>query len=76
MIESQINYILKAFSYMYKHNLRSIEVRQDAHEKFTKKLQLKLNRLIWQTPTCSSLFQDTKGNNTVLWPDLSFGYIL
>jgi hypothetical protein len=76
MIESQINYIAEAFLYMDKYNLRSIEIQENVHEKFNKKLQSKLKRTVWQKGGCHSWYQDAKGNNTAIWPDFTWTYIL
>jgi hypothetical protein len=76
MIESQINYIAEAFLHMDKNELRSIAVKQDAHDKFNEKLQLKLKRTVWQKGGCHSWYQDAKGNNTTIWPDFTWLYIL
>jgi hypothetical protein len=76
MIESQINYIAEAFLYMDKYNLRSIEIQENVHEKFNKKLQSKLKRTVWQKGGCHSWYQDAKGNNTAIWPDFTRTYIL
>ncbi|CAF1332237.1 unnamed protein product [Rotaria sordida] len=76
MIESQINYIAQAFLYMDQNNLRSIEIKEDIYEKFNKDLQLKLKRTVWQKGGCHAWYQDAKGNNTSLWPDFTWIYIL
>ncbi|CAF0825114.1 unnamed protein product [Rotaria sordida] len=76
MIEAQINYIAEAFLYMNQNNIRSIEIKQDIHEKFNEKLQLRLKRTVWQKGGCHSWYQDAKGNNTSLWPDFTWVYIL
>ncbi|CAF3264857.1 unnamed protein product [Rotaria sp. Silwood2] len=76
MIESQINYIAEAFLYMDQNNIQSIEIKQDVHEKFNENLQLKLKRTVWQKGGCHSWYQDAKGNNTSLWPDFTWIYVL
>ncbi|CAF3679072.1 unnamed protein product [Rotaria sp. Silwood1] len=76
MIESQINYIAEAFFYMNKNNIRSINIKQDVHEKYNQDIQLRLKRTVWQKGGCHSWYQDAKGNNTSLWPDFTWIYIL
>ncbi|CAF1472306.1 unnamed protein product [Rotaria sp. Silwood1] len=76
MIEAQINYIAEAFLYMNQNHIRSIEIKQDVHEKFNENLQLKLKKTVWQKGGCHSWYQDAKGNNTSLWPDFTWIYIL
>lgn len=76
MIEAQINYIAEAFLYMDSNNIRSIEVKQKAFEHFNKSLQEKLKNSVWQKGGCHSWYQDAKGNNTSLWPDFTWVYVL
>ncbi|CAF3901681.1 unnamed protein product [Rotaria magnacalcarata] len=76
MIESQINYVAEAFFYMDENNLRSIEIKEDVHVEYNQNLQSKLKRTVWQKGGCHSWYQDAKGNNTSLWPDFTWSYIL
>ncbi|CAF1269684.1 unnamed protein product [Rotaria sp. Silwood1] len=76
MIEAQINYIAEAFFYMNQNNIRSIDIKQDVYEKFNENLQLQLKKTVWQKGGCRSWYQDAKGNNTSIWPDFTWVYIL
>lgn len=76
MIEAQINYIAEAFLYMDKNSLRSIEIKESVHVEYNKNIQSKLKRTVWQKGGCHSWYQDAKGNNTTLWPDFTWVYIL
>ncbi|CAF3317204.1 unnamed protein product [Rotaria sp. Silwood2] len=76
MIESQINYIAEAFLYMNQNNIRSIEIKETVHEQYNKDLQSRLKRTVWQKGGCHSWYQDAKGNNTTLWPDFTWLYIM
>jgi hypothetical protein len=76
MIESQINYVVEAFFFMDKYSLRSIDIKVDAFTKFNEKLQLKFKKTVWLRGGCHSWYQDAKGNNTTLWPDFTWIYIL
>jgi len=76
MIESQINYIAEAFLYMDKFDLRSIDIKQNVYENFNKNLQSKLKKTVWQQGGCHSWYQDAKGNNTAIWPEFTWIYIL
>lgn len=76
MIEAQINYIAEAFLHMDKQNLRSIDIKENVHEQFNQSLQSKLKKTVWQKGGCQSWYQDAKGNNTALWPDFTWVYIL
>jgi hypothetical protein len=76
MIESQINYVAETFLFMDKHSLRSIDIKADVFTKFNKKLQSKLQKTVWQKGGCHSWYQDAKGNNTTIWPNFTWVYIL
>jgi hypothetical protein len=76
MIEAQIEYVAETFLYMDQHSLRSIEIKQNAHVEFNQNIQSKLKKTVWQTGGCHSWYQDAKGNNTAIWPDFTWIYIL
>ena len=76
MIEAQINYIAEAFLHMDKHSLRSINIKPNVHEQFNQSLQSKLKKTVWQKGGCHSWYQDARGNNTAIWPDFTWVYIL
>ncbi|CAF3373626.1 unnamed protein product [Rotaria socialis] len=76
MIEAQIHYIAEALLYMEEHNVRTLDIKQDVHDEFNHKLQAKLKNTVWQSGGCRSWYQDAKGNNTTIWPDFTWVYIL
>jgi hypothetical protein len=76
MVEAQIGYIAEAFLHMDRHRLRSISVKEAAHHQFNRDLQSRLRRTVWQKGGCHSWYQDAEGNNTSLWPDFTWIYIL
>ena len=49
-------------------------LEQDLQELFNKKLQNRLNKMVWSTG-CNSYYLDHfNGKNTTLWPESSFSY--
>ncbi|MFF0491677.1 flavin-containing monooxygenase [Nocardia sp. NPDC003482] len=74
MIESQINYIADAVATFDRQHLRTVEVRQDAQDRFNRELQAKLVGSVWNTGGCASWYLDKHGNNTTLWPDFTFRF--
>ncbi|MFF0541411.1 flavin-containing monooxygenase [Nocardia thailandica] len=74
VIESQINYLIKAIDTMRERGLRSVEVREDALETYNADVRDKMSRSVWVTGGCDSWFLDQQGNNSALWPDFSFRY--
>ena len=76
MIEAQIQYISEALLHLDANRLRSAEVKTRAHDGFNQKLQSDLKNTVWQRGGCHSWYQDAKGNNTLIWPDFTWTYIL
>jgi predicted ATP-binding protein involved in virulence len=76
MIEAQIQYISEALLYMQEKNLRTLDVKESAHQEYNQKLQSDLKTTVWQSGGCHSWYQDAKGNNTTLWPTFTWIYIL
>ncbi|WP_316525478.1 flavin-containing monooxygenase [Kitasatospora brasiliensis] len=71
MIESQVNYLADAIATMRRRRIRSVEVRQESQEDFSRMLQRKLSRSVWNTGGCSSWYLDKHGANTTMWPGFS-----
>jgi hypothetical protein len=76
MIEAQIHYIAEALLYMQENNVRTLDVKQKAHDEYNQRIQSKLKTTVWQAGGCHSWYQDAKGNNTAIWPDFTWIYIL
>ncbi len=76
MIEAQIQYTIAALLYMQENNVRTLDVKQKAHDEYNQRIQSKLKKTVWQAGGCHSWYQDAKGNNTTIWPDFTWVYIL
>jgi hypothetical protein len=76
MIEAQIHYIAETLLYMQKHNVRTVDVKQNVHDRYNQNLQTRLKKTVWQSGGCHSWYQDAKGNNTTIWPHFTWVYIL
>lgn len=76
MIESQINYIAEAMLHLDEHKLRCLEVKENAFGDYNADLQRRLQKTVWQKGGCHSWYQDAEGNNTAIWPDFTWVYIL
>ncbi len=76
MIEAQIDYIAEALLCLEEKNVRTLDVKQNVHDKFNQDLQSKLKTTVWQSGGCHSWYQDAKGNNTTIWPGFTWVYIL
>ena len=76
MIEAQIQYISEALLFLGEKNARTFEVKNEVNESFNRKLQSDLKKTVWQSGGCHSWYQDSKGNNTLIWPYFTWTYIL
>ena len=76
MIEAQIQYITEALLYLQEKNSRTLEIKEEVHDQYNQKLQAGLEKTVWQSGGCHSWYQDSKGNNTTIWPDFTWVYVL
>ncbi|CAF1395303.1 unnamed protein product [Adineta steineri] len=76
MIEAQLKYIMEALIYMQENGIRAMTVKENIANKFNKEIQLKLKKSVWQVGGCHSWYQDSKGNNTTIWPGFTWTYDL
>lgn len=74
MLEAQLKYIVEALLYMDKKNIRTISLRQTAHDQYNHWIQNNLKKTVWHSGGCHSWYQDAKGNVTTLWPDFTWMY--
>jgi cation diffusion facilitator CzcD-associated flavoprotein CzcO len=66
--EAHINYALQAIKTMDREGLRSVEVRPEAYEAFSREAERKLSDSVWNAGGCASWYLDANGRNGVWWP--------
>ncbi|KAG0249550.1 hypothetical protein BG011_009194 [Mortierella polycephala] len=66
MIETQVEYAIKAMSYMMENNLSTIQVTEKACNDFVTDLDEKMKDKVWSS-TCQSWYQNDEGRVTALW---------
>ena len=76
MIESQVNHVMQCVTQMDQLKRPSIEVRQDAQERFNDKIRKQLQHTVWNSGGCKSWYLDENGQNTTLWPGFTWQYWL
>ena len=77
MIESQINYVLKALQQLDRLDLQSLEVKQHVEETFNHKLQGSLSNTVWNAGGCQSWYlHPVSGRNCTIWPGSTWRYRL
>ncbi|MGH3026246.1 MAG: flavin-containing monooxygenase, partial [Gaiellaceae bacterium] len=74
MIESHLNYLSSALQTMDRQQLTTFEVRPDVQRAYNDDLQGHMGRTIWKTGGCASWYLDKHGNNTTLWPGVTFAF--
>ncbi|MBW0448195.1 NAD(P)/FAD-dependent oxidoreductase [bacterium M00.F.Ca.ET.228.01.1.1] len=75
MIESQVEYILRALKTMQSQRAEAIEVRPQVEHAYNQQIQQKLGRAIWSTGGCKSWYLDPRtGKNTTLWPGFAYRF--
>ncbi|CAG9241622.1 flavin-containing monooxygenase [Paraburkholderia caribensis] len=75
MIESQVEYILRALQTMQRENAAAIEVRPQVERDYNERIQQKLGRAIWSVGGCKSWYLDPRnGRNTTLWPGFAYRF--
>ena len=75
MLECQIGYVLACLRRLLKGEIRSLEVRREAQDRFNGEIQQRLKKTAWATG-CSSWYLTAAGKNTTNWPGytLEFGF--
>ena len=77
MIESHIQYVLDAVKTMKKDQVQTVEVKQDAQDRYNEKLQDKLGGSIWTDGGCTSWYLHPRtGKNVALWPGFTWQFRL
>jgi len=75
MIESQVEYILRALKAMQNEGAAAIEVRPHVERAYNEQIQQQLGRAIWSTGGCKSWYLDPRtGKNTTLWPGFAYKF--
>lgn len=73
MLESQINYILKATSTVIKQSHQAIDIKKDIQHKFNANIQKQSQDTVWNSG-CTSWYTTEDGKNTVNWTGFTFSY--
>lgn len=68
VIEAQVEYIVSALREMRGRGITSLEVREDAVERFTAEIDAKLARSVWNVGGCASYYLDATGRNIAWFP--------
>lgn len=73
MIESGVNYVVRAIAMMRQQGLHSLEVKAQVQAEYNRVLQRRLHGTVWDSG-CRSWYLTKDGKNNTLWPGFSFEY--
>ena len=73
IIEAQVDHVMNAIASMRAQRAAWIEVRQDAQQRFNRRLHAALERTVWSSG-CVSWYRTRTGKNTTLWPGFTFTF--
>ncbi|GAA4061894.1 flavin-containing monooxygenase [Nonomuraea soli] len=74
MIESQVRYVMECLRLLSRTKARAIDVLPSHQRAFNRRLQERLDRLVWAEGGCRSWYLDEHGVNRTLWPGFTFEY--
>lgn len=74
VIESQMNYIFDCLRQLDPGGARSIEVRAEAEERYTRMIHREMERTVWKSGGCRSWYQSKSGHVIAMFPGFSFTF--
>ncbi len=66
--EVQVNYIIEALDWANSEQSWGIEPRQEAFEAFNRKIDARMQEMIWTHPKANSYYNNSKGRIFLSWP--------
>lgn len=66
--ECQVNWIIEALDKTVAENAKAFEVRQDAYEAWNRKVEARMQDMIWSHPRADSYYNNSKGRVFLSWP--------
>ena len=67
-LESQIQYVMSALEMMGRRELRRVEVRVEALERYVKEMDRRSRGSVWTDGGCTAYYLDSPGRNFALYP--------
>jgi cation diffusion facilitator CzcD-associated flavoprotein CzcO len=74
MIEAQVEHVLQAVQRLGRGGATTVEVRPEAHARWNRDVDARLEGTVWEVGGCSSFYQDASGRNATLWPDFTWRF--
>jgi cation diffusion facilitator CzcD-associated flavoprotein CzcO len=70
--EAHVNYVVECLKQMDRHGVRSVEVRPDVYDAFSRETERRLRASVWNKGGCASWYLDRNGRNGVWWPGFTW----
>ncbi|WP_210502848.1 flavin-containing monooxygenase [Nocardioides xinjiangensis] len=74
VIESQMEYLLRAIGTVLDTGARSVEVTAEAEDAYTRGIHREMERTVWHDGGCTSWYQSRSGRVTAMYPGFSFSF--
>jgi cation diffusion facilitator CzcD-associated flavoprotein CzcO len=70
--EAHVNYVIQCLREMDARGLRTVEVRPDVYDAFSRATDERLSASVWNRGGCASWYLDENGRNGVWWPGFTW----
>jgi cation diffusion facilitator CzcD-associated flavoprotein CzcO len=70
--EAHVNYAVECIKEMDRRGLRSVEVRRQVYDDFSRETERRLRSSVWNKGGCASWYLDRNGRNGVWWPGFTW----
>lgn len=74
VIESQLNYVMKAIQTTLAQGKQSIDVTAQAENDYTSMIHREMKKTVWKAGGCQSWYQSKSGHVIAMFPGFSFTY--
>ncbi|MFT3858637.1 MAG: NAD(P)/FAD-dependent oxidoreductase [Aquabacterium sp.] len=74
VIESQMEYIVRAIQAVQQRKARAIEIKADAERDYTAMIHREMKQTVWQAGGCHSWYQSQSGHVIAMFPGFSFTF--
>ena len=74
MIEAQITYLMGALAYLDSTGASSVEVREDAVQSYSRRIDQQLEGSVWNAGSCHSWYLGDRERNSSIWPTYTWRF--
>lgn len=74
VIEAQMNYIIKSIETVLQSQHMTIEVKEDAEQRYTQHIHREMEKTVWHSGGCDSWYKSKSGKVIAMFPGFSFTF--